>query len=168
MAEYPQAPPVSMGFPAAWVKHEAGTPISTPDVPAAPRPIIADPLEEAQVTAAQRGGAIYEEIYQILGPGVTPRQLAGATCMRTPPPTGCTAAKAIRRAVCSGSPVPKPPVEGWACQDLRYIVAGLATDWGIQVVITDPGGTVIHGAATAPPQHVWFDYTWTAKQASWL
>ena len=32
---------------------------------------------EEHILPARRGGAIYEEIFELLGPGVTPRQLAG-------------------------------------------------------------------------------------------
>ena len=77
------------------------------------------------IRAAQRGGALYEEMFQILGPGVTPRELAGGTWNARTPPRHCEALCSIMRAVRNGDPLPPPPAEGWARDDLMHAQKGL-------------------------------------------
>ena len=80
---------------------------------------------QTQILRARRHGAIYEEIFQILGPGITPRQLAGCPWSSSPPPRHCKSLREIIAAVRSGDPMPRPPVEGWARQDLACVRDGL-------------------------------------------
>ena len=91
--------------------------------------------DEKTIGGARRGGAIYQEIFQIIGPGITPRDIAGATWCKETPPAHCMVLCSIARAIRSGNPLPHAPADGWPREDLQLLVNTLWRDWGIQVEI---------------------------------
>ena len=66
-------------------------------------------MEEKEVQRARRDGALYEEIFQVVGPGVTPRQLAGSPWRVSLPPKHCSHLRSIATAVRSGDPYHRRP-----------------------------------------------------------
>ena len=92
-------------------------------------------LAMTHILRARRQGAIYEENFRVLGPGIAPRQLAGNPWRVSLPPGHCKALRETAAAVRNGDPLPMPPVEGWARQDLMHVREGLWHHWGIAVHI---------------------------------
>ena len=104
------------------------------------------------LTKSRRGGALYEEIFQILGPGVSPRVLAAGTWQSRPPPRHCRFLRSVRKAISMGSPLPQPDAEGgWSRDDLLYAQQGIWEQWNIGLHIRVTGQRRAHDLGRQHP-----------------
>ena len=135
--------PGGNGYGSASKQEPAGHSAPTVGVNAAPHgeptPHNIKSTDEAQLDHAHSGGNLYQEIFQVLGPGIPARKLAAVPWRHTLPPKHCSHLCRIAVAIRAGEPLPDSPTEGWSRQDLEQAQQGLWHCWGIAVLVKATG-----------------------------